>query len=69
MKGSYAQWDVLHCHFEYHAKLIARFKEASRVAVQHMWRSQTNERGSPLSKFEREALIERHCELFGTWSD
>jgi hypothetical protein len=34
-----------------------------------MWRSQTNERGSPLSKFEREALIERHCELFGTWPD
>jgi len=26
-----------------------------------------NEHGIPLSQFERDALIERHCELFGTW--
>jgi hypothetical protein len=32
-----------------------------------MWANQRNERGEPLSHFEREALIERHCELFGTW--
>jgi hypothetical protein len=32
-----------------------------------MWKSQTNEDGKRLSKFERDALIERHCELFGTW--
>jgi hypothetical protein len=34
-----------------------------------MWMSQTNEGGDHLSEFERKALIERHCELFGTWPD
>jgi hypothetical protein len=34
-----------------------------------MWRSQTKENGKRLSKTERAALIERHCELFGTWPD
>src|SRR5262249_36275510 len=34
-------------------------------AVPRMWKSQTNEDGKRLSKFERDALIERHCELFG----
>jgi hypothetical protein len=34
-----------------------------------MWRSQTKEDGERLSKTERDALIERHCELFGTWPD
>jgi hypothetical protein len=34
-----------------------------------MWRNQTNEGGNRLTEFEREALIERHCELFGTWPD
>jgi hypothetical protein len=37
--------------------------------VVRMWRSQTNEAGDRLSKFERDALVERHCELFGTWPD
>jgi hypothetical protein len=23
----------------------------------------------PLSRFERNALVERHCELFGTWPE
>jgi hypothetical protein len=32
-----------------------------------MWRDDRNERGQPLSAFERQALIERHCELFGHW--
>jgi hypothetical protein len=35
--------------------------------VRRMWKSQTNEHGEPLTQFEREALIERHCELFGMW--
>jgi hypothetical protein len=26
-----------------------------------------NEFGESLSTFDREALAERHCELFGTW--
>jgi hypothetical protein len=38
-------------------------------AVLDMWTSQTNEDGERLSQFERDALIERHCELFGTWPD
>jgi hypothetical protein len=32
-----------------------------------MWKSQANEKGEPLSQFERDALVERHCELFGGW--
>ena len=62
---SAAQWDVLDCHFEYHARLVARFKEAGHIAVRQMWRTQINEGGAALTQFEREALIERHCELFG----
>ena len=58
---------VLDCHFAYHARLVARFREAGHEAVQRMWRTETNERGARLSQFEREALIERHCELFGAW--
>jgi len=64
-----AEWAALDGHFEHHAKLVDRFREADRVAVVRMWRSQTNEYGIRLSQFEREALIERHCELFGTWPD
>jgi hypothetical protein len=47
--------------------LTDRFRRAGRGAVRRIWASQTNERGEPLLPFEREALIERHCELFGTW--
>ena len=61
------QWAALDGHFNYHAKLIDRFKGASPTAVVRMWKSQTNEDGKCLSQFEREALVERHCELFGTW--
>jgi hypothetical protein len=37
--------------------------------VQRLWQTRANEFGEPLSPFEREALIERHCELFGCWPD
>jgi hypothetical protein len=47
--------------------MVDRFREADCDAVLSMWRSQTNEGGQRLSRSEREALIERHCELFGTW--
>jgi hypothetical protein len=57
----------LDSHFKQHARIVDRFREADRDAVLSMWRSQTNEDGQRLSRFEREALIERHCELFGTW--
>ena len=60
-------WAALDGHFMQHAKLVERFREAGRNAVRRMWVSQTNEDGKRLSQFERDALIERHCELFGTW--
>jgi hypothetical protein len=49
--------------------MVDHFREAGCDAVLSMWRSQTNEDGQRLSSFESEALIERHCELFGTWPD
>src|SRR5262245_51388295 len=62
-----AQWAALEEHFRCHAKLVTRFRETGREAVVEMWENQINEGGAPLSEFEREALIERYCELFGTW--
>jgi len=62
-----AQWAALEEHFQRHAKLVARFRETGRDAVVAMWKNQINEDGTPLSEFEREALVERYCELFGTW--
>jgi hypothetical protein len=64
-----AEWAVLDLHFKKHWKLVNRFREAGGDAVIRMWRSQTKEDGERLSKTERDALIERHCELFGTWPD
>jgi hypothetical protein len=62
-------WMALDRHFLRHRQQVDRFREARRAVVLRMWASQTNERGEPLSQFEREALIERHCELFGTWPE
>jgi len=62
-------WSALENHFQHHAELVSRFRRASRRSVVHMWRNQTNEDGSPFSEFERHALIERHCELFGRWPE
>lgn len=64
-----AEWATLDLHFKAHFKLVNRFREAGGDAVIRMWRSQTKENGERLSKTERDALIERHCELFGTWPD
>jgi len=60
-------WQALDHHFCRQAQQLDRFRRASRGAARRMWASQTNEHGEPLSQFEREALIERHCELFGNW--
>jgi hypothetical protein len=60
-------WEALDRHFCHQAQQLDRFRRAGRGAVRRMWVRQTNERGEPLSPSEREALIERHCELFGTW--
>ena len=62
-----AHWAALDSHFQQHARMIDRFKDAGRDAVLSMWRTLTNEGGQRLSRFEREALIERRCELFGIW--
>jgi hypothetical protein len=64
-----AQWLILGIHFAHHAQQVDRFSNASRRAVRRMWKNQTNEGGKPLTQFEREALIERHCELFGVWPE
>ena len=62
-------WAVLERHFRHHARMVHLFRDAGRDAVIGMWLTQTNEDGERLSQFEREALMERHCELFGTWPD
>ena len=64
-----AHWAALDNHFRHHATLVDRFRHAGPDAVVRMWKSQMNERGNRLSQCERDALIERHCELFGTWPD
>ena len=60
-------WASLERHFAHHARLVARFRSFGPVAVARMWREQRNEAGAPLSRDEREALVERHCEHFGSW--
>jgi hypothetical protein len=62
-----AHWAALEEHFQRHAQVVGHFRNAGPEAVVRMWNTQTNEDGDHLSRFEREALIERHCELFGTW--
>jgi hypothetical protein len=60
-------WARLEEHFSYHASLVARFRAADSRAVLGMVRTGQNEQGQTLSAFEREALVERHCEIFGCW--
>ena len=64
-----AVWTCLERHFAHHARLVARFRNLEPCAVTRMWREQRNEAGVPLSHDERQALVERHCELFGYWPD
>jgi hypothetical protein len=59
------QWAILDRHFQYHIRLVGHFREIGPAAVLRMWRTQTNNDGKPLSQFERDALKERYCELFG----
>jgi hypothetical protein len=66
-KFSTAAGARLEAHFREHAAVIARFRHADRGDVLRMWRDGRNERGEPLTAFEREALVERLCELFGRW--
>jgi hypothetical protein len=66
-KKSNPPWQRLERHFAHHKALVIRFRTADAPLVRHMWRTQTNEVGAPLSADERQALRERHCELFGCW--
>jgi hypothetical protein len=61
------QWAVLDDHFRNRATVVNRFRHANAQAIARKWKTQTNEDGRRLSEFERDALNERHCELFGTW--
>jgi len=63
------EWAALDHHFKRQMGLLHRFKNANANSVRWMWKHQTNEAGNHLTQFEREALIERHCELFGTWPE
>jgi len=68
MKASVAgHWAALDDHFQHHVRLVDRFSDADAEAVVRMWLSEINEHGDCLSQFEREALVERYCELFETW--
>ena len=61
------QWARLERHFCHHAALVRRFRDTTPSALLRMWASGVNEAGERLSPSERNALIERHCELFGSW--
>ena len=62
-------WQLLEEHFRHHARLVNHFRHADAHAVVAMWKAGTNEAGARLSQFERDALVERHCELFGHWPE
>ncbi len=61
------EWKRLERHFRYHGMLVERFRSAGPALVLGMVRSNQNEHRQALSAFEHEALVERYCELFGTW--
>ena len=62
-------WQLLDQHFRHHARLVNHFRSADELAVVAMWKTGTNVAGEPLSQFERDASVERHCELFGCWPE
>jgi len=62
-------WILLNTHFRHHASLLERFRETGASDVLRMWETGVNESGHALSEFERHALIERYCELFGKWPE
>ena len=67
--GAFVGWAQLEEHFQHHAALINRFRNTPPRAVLRMWEAGTNEIGKPLTPCERHALVERHCELFGSWPE
>ena len=63
------EWQLLEEHFRHHESIVNHFKHANAAAVIYMWKTTSKETGECLSQFEREALMERHCELFGRWPE
>ena len=66
---SVSEWERLEEHFRQHASIVTYFRNANAAAVLQMLKSGVNDVGAYLSQFERDALIERHCELFGRWPE
>ena len=64
---SHCSWQLLEAHFRHHARLVNLFRDANASSITFMWNNGVNKAGERLSQFERDALVERHCELFGTW--
>jgi glutathione S-transferase len=62
------EWERLERHFRRHRLAVKRFAGADAAAVAQMWETGTDA-GKRLSNFEREALVERYCELFGCWPE
>ena len=62
-------WQLLEEHFRHHASLVNHFRDVDGAAVVAMLKTGTNAAGEPLSQFGRDALVERHCELFGCWPE
>jgi hypothetical protein len=67
--ASDSQWQILEEHFRHHARVANHFRSVDGSDVIAMWKTGTNAAGEPLSQFERAALCERHCELFGCWPE
>ena len=63
------EWERLEEDFRQHASIVTYFRNSNAVAVLHMLKTGVNDVGAYLSQFERDALIERHCELFGRWPE
>jgi hypothetical protein len=62
-------WQILEEHFRRQEGLVNHFRSVEAPAVVAMWQAGTNSAGEPLSQFERDALVERYCELFGSWPE
>ncbi len=67
--AGHCPWQLLEEHFRHHARLVNHFRHSDVHAVVAMWNAGTNEAGARLSQFERDALVERHCELLGHWPE
>jgi hypothetical protein len=66
-RESMCPWQLLEDHFRYHARVVNHFRSIDALTAVVMWETGCNAAGERLSQFERDALVERCCELFGSW--